>query len=207
MAAPATSVVPLRLVVAAVFRALSDPTRRSREARWRFYRLAAARPGFHQKVFERLDAAAAEVPQAGADQAALRKLRTKGGAPTHVDERQAMTSLAAAPGIARRLSFVDRYLTFWIFAAMAAGILAGWVVPGLVPLLGRMSVGTTSIPIAIGLIGGSQGSAAADRTRGARGDSRSSREAHPGRRLGAGHGMTILPFTAASSAKAALLRC
>ena len=63
-----------------------------------------------------------------------------------------MTSSAAAPGIARRLSFLDRYLTFWIFAAMATGILAGWVVPGLVPLLGRMSVGTTSIPIAIGLI-------------------------------------------------------
>ena len=62
------------------------------------------------------------------------------------------TSSNHAPGVAGRLSFLDRYLTFWIFAAMAAGILLGWAVPGVVPLLGRMSVGTTSIPIAVGLI-------------------------------------------------------
>ncbi|MHB8960418.1 MAG: ACR3 family arsenite efflux transporter [Candidatus Limnocylindrales bacterium] len=56
----------------------------------------------------------------------------------------------AAP--ARRLKLLDRYLTVWIFAAMAGGIMLGVLVPGVVPLLDRLSVGTTSIPIALGLI-------------------------------------------------------
>jgi ACR3 family arsenite transporter len=51
-----------------------------------------------------------------------------------------------------RLSFLDRYLTGWIFGAMALGILLGTVFTGLPAALDAMSVGTTNIPIAIGLI-------------------------------------------------------
>lgn len=121
MAARATSLLPVRIAVAPVFRSLADPTRVRilallrdgplcvgdlvsvldlsqpkvsrhlaclRRARlvedekrglWCFYRLTAARAGFHQKLLELLDAAAAELAEAAADQAALRKLRAKGG--------------------------------------------------------------------------------------------------------------------------------
>ena len=51
-----------------------------------------------------------------------------------------------------RLSFLDRYLTIWIFAAMAVGVALGNLVPALPRAVDRLSVGTTSIPIAVGLI-------------------------------------------------------
>jgi len=61
--------------------------------------------------------------------------------------------MSSAPaGIAGKLSFLDRYLTLWIFTAMGAGIALGFFVPGVNSALSQMSVGTTSIPIAVGLI-------------------------------------------------------
>jgi len=52
----------------------------------------------------------------------------------------------------KRLSFLDRYLTLWIFAAMAIGVSAGHFFPGIAGFWEGMSKGTTNIPIAIGLI-------------------------------------------------------
>lgn len=54
--------------------------------------------------------------------------------------------------IIKKLSFLDRYLTLWIFTAMGIGVVLGKVVPELPKLLDSMSVGSTSIPIAFGLI-------------------------------------------------------
>ena len=55
-------------------------------------------------------------------------------------------------GVVKKLSFLDRYLSIWIFAAMLVGVFSGYLFPEIAGFWDRMSYGTTNIPIAIGLI-------------------------------------------------------
>jgi ACR3 family arsenite transporter len=74
-------------------------------------------------------------------------------AENHANGHGTPPSATPPSGISRRLSFLDRYLTGWIFAAMAVGVGLGYLFPRLIQNLNAASsVGTTSLPIAVGLI-------------------------------------------------------
>ncbi|NUY57187.1 ACR3 family arsenite efflux transporter [Salinivibrio sp. EAGSL] len=61
-------------------------------------------------------------------------------------------SETCAPSAAQKMGWLDRYLTVWIFLAMAIGVSIGWIYPEVATLSERLSVGSTNVPLAIGLI-------------------------------------------------------
>jgi ACR3 family arsenite transporter len=68
------------------------------------------------------------------------------------DSDQKTEDIRMTEHVASKLSFLDRWLTAWIFATMAVGVSLGYFVPGVVGFWNRFQVGTTNIPIAVGLI-------------------------------------------------------
>ena len=60
--------------------------------------------------------------------------------------------MANETGLIKKLSFLDRYLTLWIFLAMSIGVLTGYFAPSVKDVINSFQIGTTNIPIAIGLI-------------------------------------------------------
>lgn len=72
--------------------------------------------------------------------------------PEFLTEHISMSANKGNPAAPKKLSFLDRYLTLWIFGAMAIGILLGYFAPSVPALINSYSSGTTNLPLAIGLI-------------------------------------------------------
>lgn len=96
----------------------------------------------HKTALEEKDFAAHSEPPFRASQARILLPHNKA-----IRSNQTMTA-----SVAKRLSFLDRYLTLWIFLAMAVGVGAGYLIPGVEGFINLFQVGTTNIPIAVGLI-------------------------------------------------------